>query len=135
MGYIFLFLAIFLLTFGHFLKTIRWKNFVDIYEMPNEKNLIRGLSIGYILNFILPFRFGDIFRIIYSGKKMKNGIAFSFGTILIDRYLDIIMVGLIFILFLLFGIDNTIIFESALFSLIFAKSAAIDSIVAFIGGL
>lgn len=131
-GIIYLFFAIILLTIGHFLKSKRWKNFVDIYEKTDEQNLNRSLAIGYILNFIFPFRLGDAFRVIYSGKKMKNGMTFSLATVLLDRYIDIIVIGLIFSFFVLFGVDDKIIFESAIFYISLAFFSLLVALVSYI---
>ncbi len=109
MNIIFLILAIFFLFLGHFFKVKRWEQFVKIYEKPNTNNLLRALSIGYIINFFVPFHIGDIFRAIFSGKKMKNGISFSLATVVVDRYLDILVVGFLFLLFYLLGINSVII--------------------------
>lgn len=115
MTYIYLIAAILCLTTGHFFQTFRWKQFISIYEKPDDRRLLQSLSLGYILNFYLPFRLGDMFRAIFSGKKMKNGISFSLATVIVGRYLDVLFVGLVFILFLLSGSYDQVILESALF--------------------
>lgn len=107
-----------LLLLGHLFKVYRWEQFIEIYEKPKTKYLIQSLSLGYIINFLVPFRIGDICRIWYSGKKMKNGLAFSFATVVVDRVLDIISIALIFISLYLFGINDSIIKESVIFYLI-----------------
>lgn len=115
---VFMGLAIILLVLGHISKIYRWKQFIDVYEKVSYHNLINGLSIGYLINYILPFRIGDIARAIYTGRKMKNGISFSFATILIDRILDVLVVALIFTVFYLLGFQNKIIYESMIFYIV-----------------
>lgn len=122
--------AIILLMLGHYFKMLRWRQFVEIYEEPSEKVLLRSLSVGYMVNFYLPFRIGDLIRVVLSGRKMKNGIAFSLSTVLIDRYLDVIVVSLIFSLFTLFGFNNPQILESVIFYGILAVVLIIISILA-----
>ena len=85
-----------LLMLGHFLKTLRQKQFADIYEKVNTGVFLNALAAGYIVNFILPFRLGDILRAYLGGRKMKNGFSFSLATVIVDRFFDVIMVGLIY---------------------------------------
>ena len=88
--------AIFFMTLAHFVRVIRWELFIDIYEKPNKKNLLDSMAIGYIFNYLLPFKLGEIARAWFAGRKMKNGKALGFSTVIMDRYLDIVCVGIIF---------------------------------------
>lgn len=128
---IFLFVsAVILLMIGHYFKMLRWKQFVEIYETPNEKILLRSLSVGYLINFCFPFRLGELIRIFLSGRKMKNGISFSFATVLVDRCLDIIVVSALFSLFVLSGIDRSLFINSAIFYAVLAISLIVLSALA-----
>ncbi len=89
--------ACLLLMLGHYLKTLRQKQFADIYEEVNTGVFLNALAAGYLLNFILPFRLGDLLRAYLAGRRMKNGFSFSLATVIVDRFLDIIVVGLIYI--------------------------------------
>ncbi|GGJ00890.1 lysylphosphatidylglycerol synthase transmembrane domain-containing protein [Paenibacillus hunanensis] len=127
---VFLFIAaIFLLLIGHYFKMLRWKQFVEIYESPNEQILLRSLTIGYLINFCLPFRIGELIRIILSGRKMKNGISFAFSTVLVDRCLDIIVVSILFSLFAISRINEDLFLNSAIFYGTMAISLIILSII------
>ncbi len=108
-------LAIITLVFAHCLKVYRQKQFIEIYERPNDKSLLQALSFGYIINFILPFRLGDLFRAWYAGRKMKNGLSFSLSTVVVDRILDVFIVAILFLLFYIFGFKNDVIESSILF--------------------
>ena len=88
--------AILFIVAGHLLKTIRWKQFADVYEKASVDNLAFALSVGYLINFCIPFRVGDLVRAYLAGKKMKNGFAFSLATVIWDRVLDVLTVGIIF---------------------------------------
>jgi len=94
--------AVILILMGHVFKMYRWKQFVEVYESPNEKVLLNALACGHILNVIVPFRIGDIIRIIMAGRKFKNGYSFAISTVAVDLYLDLITVGLFFFAFYLF---------------------------------
>ncbi|MBC2417686.1 flippase-like domain-containing protein [Clostridium beijerinckii] len=112
-----LILAILLLLLGHYFKMLRWRQFVEIYEKPQNDILLKSLIIGYMVNFCLPFRIGDLIRSIYAGRKMKNGIGFSIATVIVDKYLDVIVVGFLFLIFYLGSFPKVTLLYSLLFYL------------------
>lgn len=121
MNIIFLIVAIITLSLAHFIKILRWRLFIEIYEEPRNRNLIQALSLGYLINLFFPFRIiGDFFRAIYSGKKMKNSYSLSFSTLIVDRILDIITVGILFYIFYVFSIYNKQIEKSFRFYMLFS---------------
>lgn len=93
-----LILSILIMCIAHLIRTQRWKQFIRIYEKPDSKTLVRSLAVGYLLNFFLPFKCGDLFRAWMAGRKMKNGVGFAAATVAMDRYLDMISVGMLFII-------------------------------------
>lgn len=93
----FLLIAIALLLVGHLLRWQRWQQFIEVYERPQGRNLMRALSLGFLSNLILPFHLGELVCIIIAGRKMENGIAFSLATVFVGRYLDLFVVGVIFV--------------------------------------
>jgi len=102
MNIIFFIAAIILLLLAHLVKIARQSQFIEIYERPPKDILNKSLSVTFLLNLILPFKLGNIFRIIYSGKYMKNGKSFSLATVVIDILLDFFTIAIIYgILFLL----------------------------------
>jgi uncharacterized protein (TIRG00374 family) len=99
-------LAIILVCIAHVMRTLRWELFVKTYEKPNTKNLLQSLSIGYFINSFIPFKAGDLVRAWISGRKMKNGRGFALATVIVDRYLDILVVGILFAIFSAFNLDS-----------------------------
>lgn len=89
-------LSILIICAAHYFRTLQWELFIETYEKPDRKNLIRALSLGYVVNYLLPFKVGDIIRAYTAGKKIKNGKGFALATVVMDRYLDILVVGVIF---------------------------------------
>ena len=121
MSIIFLIVAIITLSLAHLIKILRWRLFIEIYEEPRNRNLIQALSFGYLINLFFPFRIvGDFFRAIYSGRKMKNSYSLSFSTVIVDRILDIITVGILFFIFYIFSIYNKQIEKSFRFYMLFS---------------
>jgi len=90
-----LILAILTLLLGHFVKVYRWQIFIELYEKPSVSVLLKSLSIAHAINFVIPFHVGDIYRIWYSGKNMVNGIKFSLATIIVEHYIDLIVLTLL----------------------------------------
>ena len=99
-------LAIILICIAHVMRMLRWELFVKTYEKPNTKNLLQSLSIGYFINSFIPFKAGDLVRAWISGRKMKNGRGFALATVIVDRYLDILVVGILFTIFSAFNLDS-----------------------------
>lgn len=96
-GFLLFWAAVLLLMLGHCFKMIRWKQFIEVYEKPRRQSLMRALVIGYTINFFIPLRMGDLVRSVCAGRGLKNGTGFSLATVVVDRYLDILSVGLIFL--------------------------------------
>lgn len=103
MMYFLFILSIVLIVVGHIFKAKRWSLFINVYEDSSLKVTLRSLSIGHLINALVPYRVGDIVRIILSGRKMKNGYAFSFATVVADLYVDSLIVGLSFLFLYVLG--------------------------------
>ena len=119
------------LCLAQIIRVLRWKMFIEVYEEPRRRNLIQALAFGNLINLIFPFRIaGDLFRAVYSGKKMKNKYAFSLSTVIVDRILDVIMVGIIFSIFM-FKISNRQIEKSFVFYILFSISIVVVLILVY----
>lgn len=92
----FFLLSIFFMIMGHIFKIKRWGLLISVYEKPVEYNLLNAMTLGHTLNTIFPIRIGDIVRVIWSGKKLKNSYSFSLATVIADLFIDFITVGAIF---------------------------------------
>lgn len=101
-----LILSILIICLAHFFRVLQWELFVSTYEKPRKRSLLQALSFGYIVNYFLPFKIGDLVRAYIAGRKMKNGKGFALATVIIDRCLDIIVVGVIFGIFSILGIGK-----------------------------
>ena len=132
MKYLYLFLAIFTICCAHIIRTKRWKLFIEIYEEPNEKVLLQSLSLGHFINFFVPFKLGDLVRALFASKYMKNGKTLSLTTVVLDRYLDIISVGIIFLL-VYFINGDTLIRETIWFYIVLMMVLIIGTAIIFVG--
>ena len=100
---IFFGIAVLMMVLGHIFKIKRWGLFVSVYEVPSEANLLNAMTFGHTLNAVLPFRIGDLVRVFWAGRKLKNGNSFSLATVLVDLYLDVVTVGAMFFGLMLIG--------------------------------
>ncbi len=107
--------CVLLLMLGHTVKLLRWRRLIRLYEAPAAASLLRAMSLGYALNFILPFKLGDLFRAIYAGKRMKNGVGLSLATVIVDRFLDMLAVTFLFAVLALLGVKGDLVLDSARF--------------------
>lgn len=89
-------IAILTMVIGHIFKVKRWGLFISVYEEPSDSNLLNAMTFGHTLNTLLPFRIGEIIRIAWSGRKLKNGYPFAFATVMADLYVDFMVVGAMF---------------------------------------
>ena len=115
MSILFMLCSVILLMAGHFMKIARWSRFIRIYEYPPTGALLRAMAFGYALNFVLPFKLGDLFRAYYSGRKMKNGVGFSLATVILDRFLDVLAVTVLFAALYFAGVERDMVLDSAMF--------------------
>jgi hypothetical protein len=112
--------AILMLLAGHFSKMLRWKQFIEIYETPKQSTLLQALAAGYLINFFLPFRIGEILRAFLAGRKMENGFSFALSTVIVDRFLDVVVVGVLFLGIVVCGIGGVQAEKAAWFYAVFS---------------
>ena len=122
-----------LLLAGHLFRLLRWEQFIRIYERPMRGVMLRGMAVGYGVNFLLPFHIGDVFRAWFTGRRMKNGVGFALATVIMDRFLDVWVVALLFGAFRLAGVPG--VRDDALYYLVFAVvlAAALAVVIALRG--
>lgn len=92
---IWLVVSILALLLGHLVKVYRWNLFIKLYERTPISVLLNSLSISSAINFVVPYHFGDLYRIWYSGRRMKNGIKFSLATVIVEHYIDLLVLAIV----------------------------------------
>jgi glycosyltransferase 2 family protein len=78
---------------SHYLRAIRWK--VILHSVKKEasvKNLFGALMIGYGVNCVVP-RLGEISRAVFVGRWEGLSKSSLFGTVIIERIIDILFLG------------------------------------------
>lgn len=91
-----LWIVIFSLTFflGHIIRTLRWKVILNSVK-PNTsfKHLFGALMVGYGVNCVTP-KLGEVTRAVLFGKWENLSRSSMFGTVIVERVIDIISLGL-----------------------------------------
>jgi uncharacterized protein (TIRG00374 family) len=93
-------IIIFILSnvFAHFLRAVRWK--VILHSVKKDvlvKNAFGALMIGYGVNFVIS-RLGEFSRAVLIGKWEGISRSSMFGTVLVERVIDVIFLGLALLL-------------------------------------
>jgi len=79
---------------GHFVRALRWK--IILYSVkPDAKmiNLFGALMIGYGVNCVTP-KLGEVSRAIMVGKYENLSKTSMFGTVIVERVIDIFSLGI-----------------------------------------
>ena len=92
---IFFSVLIYLITF--FLRGLRSKILLDQYQTTSYFTSTCSVITNYGLNNLLPFKFGDVFRIFYLKKYANIPRSLSFGLVLTERIFDMCTILLLFI--------------------------------------
>jgi glycosyltransferase 2 family protein len=80
--------------FSHYLRAVRWKIILhSVKKDASVKNLFGALMIGYGVNCLIP-RLGEISRAVFVGRWEGLSKSSMFGTVIIERIIDIIFLGL-----------------------------------------
>lgn len=90
--WIFMFVAS--MMFSHYLRAVRWKVILHSVKPDTSiKNLFGALMVGYGVNCVVP-RLGEISRAVVLGRWEKLSRSSMFGTVIVERVIDIIFLGL-----------------------------------------
>jgi len=95
-NYFYIFLATALLCLTVWFRAIRWKDLLG----NNNKiySLFKIQMIGYFSNNILPFRAGELLRSFLVSNQNDVSKSYAFGTIIMERFLDMLMLLLMTII-------------------------------------
>ena len=97
-----------LLVFSVWLRAVRWRILLAPIKTVGLKPLFASTMIGYFGNSVLPLRLGELLR-AYSIKKQEASVttAGAFGTIVVERLLDMVAnMMLMIIFFLLYDVPS-----------------------------
>jgi uncharacterized protein (TIRG00374 family) len=79
---------------GHYVRTIRWKVILHSVKPDAKiKYLFGALMIGYGVNCVTP-KLGEVARAILVGKWEGLSRSSMFGTVIVERVIDVLALGL-----------------------------------------
>ena len=97
-GYLIL-LAIFSVVVTTFLKTLRWTSLLAPDRVPCD-SVFFALMAGQLVNALFPGRLGEATRIYLLGEVKRLGKLKVLGTIIVEKFLDVMMLLGLFLLLL-----------------------------------
>lgn len=74
------------------LRTLRWKLLINKDWAAGFLEVMSAVGIGYLANMLLPAKIGEFLRVLYLGKKKNISKSYLMGTVIIERFIDILIV-------------------------------------------
>lgn len=82
---------------AHVMRAYKSRYLIDTIREAKTSTLFKGLSIGYLFNSLLPLRLGEFIRAYYVGDALAISKTAVFMSIVIERLVDGIILGVSFI--------------------------------------
>jgi len=99
-------ILIFTVLLGHVVRAVRWKVILHTVKPDAQlKHVFGALMVGYGVNSVTP-KFGEITRAVLLGKWENLSRSSMFGTVIVERVIDIISLGLAVIVSVFFWREN-----------------------------
>jgi len=77
------------------LRSVRWRHLTDPIQPIEIRPLFRATAVGFMANNIFPLRVGEFIRPWYLSREVGAPPAALFGTVILERVIDtIVVVGL-----------------------------------------
>jgi hypothetical protein len=86
------------LVLAHVLRAVRHSMLFPPDHRPRTFHLAVGLSIGYVVNTLLPLRIGELVRGLYVSVRASQSFGAVLATIVFERLTDLVAVSLILLL-------------------------------------
>ena len=97
-NYVWIALSMTVGVFAHFTRALRWKMLLQPLGLnPKTSNTFYAVMIGYLGNLALP-RLGEVLRCGILKRYENIPLTQSFGTVIVERVIDLIMLLLMFVL-------------------------------------
>jgi len=97
--------VIFIMTASHILRALRWKILMQpMGYNPSLVNTFFAVMVGYMANAAVP-RLGEVLKCTILARYEKVPAEKIVGTIVAERAFDVICLGIVFLLALIFQFD------------------------------
>ena len=105
-NYFWIILSVILGFISHLIRAYRWKYLLEpVGKVPKFWHRYHALMIGYIVNLLIP-RAGEATRAAMLFRTDKIPFSRAFGTIIGERVLDLLMLGILFLAALILNFDD-----------------------------
>lgn len=96
--------------FGFLIRAARWKLLINpLGYKPSLFNSFNAVMSGYLANVAVP-RLGEVTKCVALGRKESIPVDKLFGTILLERTVDVISTLIITVTFVFFASDSVYLF-------------------------
>jgi uncharacterized protein (TIRG00374 family) len=75
-------------------RAARWRLLLSPFAPVSLRESLAYLTIGHLLNAVLPARLGDVMRALLTGIRQRVSSASVLGTIAVERLADALLLGL-----------------------------------------
>lgn len=82
---------------AHITRAYKSKLLINSIRESHTRTLFKGLSVGYLFNALLPLRLGEVVRAFYVGDALAISKTAVFISIIIERIIDGLILGVCFI--------------------------------------
>lgn len=104
-NYFFILVYLFFGFTSLFTRAYRWNLLIEAMGFsPTFLNSFYSLNTGYMANYAFP-RLGEITRCVSLSRKEKIPVDKLFGTVIVERVIDLIMVAILLVLLIVFRFD------------------------------
>ena len=74
------------------LRAVRWRHLTDPIQPIGPAALSRAVAVGFMANNVFPLRMGEVMRAWYLSRETGASAAALFGTVVLERVVDTVMV-------------------------------------------
>ncbi len=114
-----------------YLRALRWRHLTDPIQSIGISPLFRAVSVGFMANNLIPLRVGEVVRSWYLARETGGSVSAIFGTVVLERVLDIVSVVLMAAAVIAFwGGESQRVFAGSALILVAAALAPILALVA-----
>jgi uncharacterized protein (TIRG00374 family) len=78
-----------------FFRGLRWRHLTNPIAPVDRGLLIRGVTIGFMVNNLVPLRIGEVVRAWYVARESGVSASALFGTVVLERVIDVVAVVLL----------------------------------------
>lgn len=93
----------FLTALNFLIRAIRWRFMLASVKKISFRSLFNSIVIGFSISYTLPGRMGEIARPVILGTKENISRSYAFGTVVMERILDILSVLSLYAVFIVWS--------------------------------